>query len=57
MRDQKSGHGFNFVFPRMSYRSDQKSASGQTVAEQLTAYAERDATVGSKMYVELYIGA
>ena len=57
VRDQKSGHGFNFVFPRMSYRSDQKSASGQTVAEQLTAYAERDATVGSKMYVELYIGA
>lgn len=57
VRDQNAGHGFNFCFPRLVYRTNQKATSGQTVSEQFTAYAERDPTIGSKFYIELVIAA
>lgn len=54
--DQNGGHRFRFNFPRLVLTSAPKGESGQSITEQLNAFAEYDTTTGTKFYLHWILG-
>lgn len=52
LRDQEDGHGYAFILPELVYTAGPKGADGRTITHQFTAFAEYDATYGTKMVIE-----
>ena len=50
--DQQDGHMFDLIFPNVVFTTGDKALSGQTVTQNLTAYAEFDATEATKMILD-----
>lgn len=54
--DQNGGHKFRVTFPRLVLTAAPKGESGQTLTEQLSAFAEYDSTAGNKFYFHWITG-